>query len=235
MVSAQYSDPSDYEARTIRTINQLPTRVRRRADLQRAVAHLAATDEHLRHAVEQAGPVGFKMREAGFASLLKIIVEQQLSTASAWAIWGRLVDGVDEPSPDYILSLSDAKLRKIGLSAPKMRYCRALADDVSCGRLDLKKLARLSDAQAMEELQTVCGIGRWTAEIYLLFCLGRPDVWPAGDIAVQSALQMVRGLKQRPAPDQMDELTERWRPVRGVAALILWTYYRYVKKRPIWK
>ena len=197
--------------------------------------HLAASDKRLRRAVEEAGPVGFKMREAGFASLLKIIVEQQLSTASAWAIWGRLVEDVDDPTPDYILSLSDAKLRKVGLSAPKMRYCRALADDVACGRLDLKKLARLSDAQAMEQLQSVCGIGRWTAEIYLLFCLGRPDVWPAGDIAVQSALQMVHGLEDRPGQDQMDELAEPWRPLRGVAALILWNYYRYVKRRPMWE
>ncbi len=216
-------------------IEKLPTRLRRRADVERAIAHLVAADKHLGRAVEEAGPVGFKMREAGFASLLKIIVEQQLSTASAWAIWGRLVEPVDDPTPDYVLSLSDAKLRKVGLSAPKMRYCRALADDVACGRLDLSRLARLPDAQALEALQSVCGIGRWTAEIYLLFCLGRPDVWPAGDIAVQSALQTVRGLKQRPDPAKMDNLAEGWRPLRGVAALILWNYYRHVKKRPMWE
>jgi DNA-3-methyladenine glycosylase II len=214
---------------------KLPTRIKRRADLERAVAYLASIDPHLSRAVDEAGPVGFKMRPAGFASLLKIIVEQQLSTASAWAIWSRLIEPVDAPIPDYILSLSDAKLRKVGLSAPKMRYCRALAEAVTCGQLDLASLSRLPDEKAMEALQCVKGVGRWTAEIYLLFCLGRPDVWPAGDIAVQSALQFVQGLKERPDPLEMDELAERWRPLRGVAALILWNYYRHVKRRPLWE
>lgn len=216
-------------------IGKLPTCIKRRADLKRAVTYLCASDPHLARAVATAGPVGFKMRRPGFASLLKIIVEQQLSTASALAIWGRLVESVNDPTPDYILSLSDSDMRAVGMSAPKMRYCRVLAEDVVSGRLNLARLSRMSDQKAMDALLSVVGIGRWTAEIYLLFCLGRPDVWPAGDIAVRSAIQNICELDERPRESDTDRLAERWRPLRGVAALILWNYYRHVKKRPMWE
>jgi len=212
-----------------------PTRIRRRRDLERAVAHLVRRDNVLAHAVKQAGPVEFKMRPAGYASLLKIIVEQQLSTASAWAIWGRLEAGVTPLEPERLLTMHESDLRAFGLSGPKIRYCRALSQDVVDGALDLKRLARFSDAAAMAALQSVTGIGRWTAEIYLLFCLGRADVWPVGDIAVQAALHEAQGLKARPGPEEMDELGEQWRPLRGVAALILWNYYRHIKARPLWE
>ncbi len=176
----------------------------------------------------------FKMRPAGFSSLLKIIVEQQLSTASAWAIWGRLDAGVKPLTPERFLALDEDTLRGFGLSGPKIRYCRALCRDLVEGRLSLSGLGRLDDERAMAALQAVTGIGRWTAEIYLLFCLGRPDVWPAGDVAVQAALQDIRGLKTRPDARAMDALARPWRPLRGVAALILWNYYRHIKNRPLW-
>ncbi len=197
--------------------------------------HLVRADKALAHAVSQAGPVVFKMRPAGYASLLKIIVEQQLSTASAWAIWGRLEAGVTPLDPERFLDMDDSDLRAFGLSGPKMRYCRALSQDVVDGSLKLGRLARMSDEAAMTALQSVTGIGRWTAEIYLLFCLGRPDVWPVGDVAVQAALHDVQGLEVRPGPQEMDVLGERWRPLRGVAALILWNYYRHIKARPLWQ
>ena len=197
--------------------------------------HLVSVDQSLAHAIAQAGPVVFKMRPPGYASLLKIIVEQQLSTASARAIWGRLEAGVTPLDPERFLEMDDADLRAFGLSGPKMRYCRALSRDIVGGSLKLGSLARMGDDAAMAALQSVIGIGRWTAEIYLLFCLGRADVWPAGDIAVQAAVHEVQGLKSRPGPDEMDRLGAQWRPLRGVAALILWNYYRHIKSRPLWE
>jgi len=213
----------------------LPTRIRRRADVDRAVAHLQSRDRDLDRAVRLAGPVAFRMRRPGFESLLKIVIEQQLSTASAWAIWARMVARVDPLTPQAVLRTSDRAFRAVGLSGPKIRYCRALSASVAAGELRLDKLSRLADDEAMTALTSVTGIGRWTAEIYLLFCLGRPDVWPVGDVAVQSALQSVRGLPSRPDADAMETLGRRWRPVRGVAALILWNYYRHLKGRPVWR
>ena len=213
---------------------KLPTRIKRRTDLERAVAHLVDADADLSRALALAGPVSYNMRPAGFPSLLKIVVEQQLSTASARAIWGRLAERIAPLHPETVLQASDRTLREVGLSAPKIRYCRALSRSVVEGHLDLQRLARLPDASAMAALQEVTGIGRWTAEIYLLFCLGRPDVWPAGDVAVQSALQTAADLPMRPDAQAMDHYADRCRPLRGVAALILWTLYRHLKGRPAW-
>ncbi len=213
----------------------LPTRLKRKHDLERAVRYLVKQDKHLAQAFRASGAPYFKMRPAGFASLLKIIVEQQLSTASANAIWGRCEDLLPDMTPDCLLACADDDLRALGLSRPKIRYARALANEITKGHLNLTHLARMSDANAMQALQSVTGIGRWTAEIYCLFCLGRPDVWPAGDIAVQAAYQSLHGLDARPSVQDFDGIAEQWRPVRGVAALILWNYYRHVKKRPIWK
>ena len=215
--------------------NALPTRLKTKSDLESAVGHLTSQDVLMKRAVEAAGCPPLRKRKGGFESLLKIIVEQQLSTASANAIWGRLQSGLPVIEPVAVKRASESKLRGFGLSGPKIRYCRALSDAVLSGDLNLTALARCSDDTAMEALQSVTGIGRWTAEIYLLFCLGRPDVWPAGDIAVQSALQNLAGHAERPGPPEMDLAAEDWRPVRGVAALILWNYYRHVNQRPIWE
>ena len=215
-------------------VKELPTRIKRRAELSRAVEHLTFVDDDLARAAEASGPVAFKMRPAGFESLLKIIVEQQLSTASAWAIWGRMQTNIEPLTPEQVLKQTDKSLRSCGLSGPKMRYCRALSEAVASGDMNLTALSRMTDAKATATLQSVTGIGPWTSEIYLLFCLGRPDVWPAGDIAVQAALQKVCRLESRPDHRQMDEIGNRWRPLRGVAALILWNYYRHIKNRPMW-
>jgi len=212
-----------------------PTRLKTKADLETAVAHLVAGCPHMKRAVAEAGAPPLRKRKRGFESLLKIIVEQQLSTASANAIWSRLQTGLQVVEPQAVQRADDATLRSFGLSGPKIRYCRALSDAVLSGDLDLPGLARRSDEVAMESLQSVKGIGRWTAEIYLLFCLGRPNVWPAGDIAVQSALQSLAEYEARPGTQEMDEAAENWRPVRGVAALVLWNYYRHINQRPIWE
>lgn len=212
-----------------------PTRLKTKADLEAAVAHLTSRDGLMKRAVLEAGSPPLRKRKRGFESLLKIIVEQQLSTASANAIWSRLQTGLDVIEPAVVQQADDTTLRSFGLSGPKIRYCRALSEAVLSGDLDLAGLARRPDEVAMEALQSVKGIGRWTAEIYLLFCLGRPNVWPAGDIAVQSALQSLAGYDVRPGPQEMDEAAENWRPLRGVAALVLWNYYRHINQRPIWE
>ena len=175
------------------------------------------------------------MRPAGFASLAKIIIEQQVSTASAWAVWARIEDHICPLTPDAMLTCSEKTLRGLGLSRQKIRYLRALSEAVLNGHLYLNRLPRMSDDAAMGALKSVTGIGRWTSEIYLLFCLGRPDVWPASDIALQAAWQDLCSLKERPGADELDHVAEAWRPLRGVAALILWEYYRHIKGGPIWE
>ena len=171
-----------------------------------------------------AGDSGLLRRQPGFASLLRIIVEQQVSVASAKAIWGRLEDQVDL-SPESVLQVSDKTLRGVGLSGQKIRYARELATEIIEGRLDLDALQHMSEQDATTELVRVKGIGRWTAEIYLMFVLGRPDVWPAGDVALQNAVRDLLELEVRPNAKEMDVLSEPWRPWRSVAARLFWHSY----------
>lgn len=215
-------------------MSQLPTRIRTKKDLASLIAHATTLDDALSAAHAYAGAPFFRKRPQGFQSLLKIMVEQQLSRASADAIWGRLEQAVPGLDPYHILAAPDDKLRAVGLSRPKVRYAKTIANAVTSGTLDLTALPRLPDEQVMQNLCSITGIGRWSAEIYMLFCLGRPNVWPAGDVAVQAALQMVMDLDLRPDPKRMDEIAARWHPVRGIAALILWQYYRVIKNRPVW-
>lgn len=171
-----------------------------------------------------AGDSGLLRRRPGFASLLRIIVEQQVSVASAKAIWGRLEDQVDLV-PKSVLQTDDETLRGVGLSGQKVRYARELATEIVEGRLNLEALKHLSEEDATTELVRVKGIGRWTAEIYLMFVLGRPDVWPAGDIALQNAVRDLFELGERPNVKEMDVLAEAWRPWRSVAARLFWHSY----------
>lgn len=175
-----------------------------------------------------AGDSGLLRRQPGFASLLRIIVEQQVSVASANAIWGRLEDQVSLV-PEDLLRADDAILRGVGLSGQKIRYGRELATEILEGRLVLDTLQHMSEEDATAELVRVKGIGRWTAEIYLMFVLGRPDVWPAGDIALQNAVRDLLELDVRPNVKEMDVLSEPWRPWRSVAARLFWHSYEAVR------
>jgi DNA-3-methyladenine glycosylase II len=178
-----------------------------------------------------AGDSGLLRRQPGFASLLRIIIEQQVSVASANAVWRRLEDQV-KLVPEDMLKADDETLRGVGLSRQKARYARALATEIAEGRLDLGALKHMSEEDATTELVKVKGIGRWTAEIYLMFVLGRPDVWPAGDIALQSSVRDLFDLKDRPKEKEMDILSEPWRPWRSVAARLFWHSYEVVRARP---
>ena len=167
--------------------------------------------------VGAAGPPPLRLREPGFAGLAWIVVSQQVSTASAKAIHGRLAERFPDFTTRNLLAADDEALKSCGLSAPKIRTLRAAAQAIVSGAMDA--------ASAHATMTSIHGIGPWTADIYLLFCLGHPDAWPIGDLALQEAARMALGLKTRPDAKELDIIGERWRPARGVAARILWAWY----------
>lgn len=186
---------------------------------------LAALDPDLAAVIERFGYPPLWPREPGFPTLLKLILEQQVSLASARAAYDRLAAAVGEVTPESLLSLDDEALRGVGFSRQKARYGRLLAQAVLDGSLDVAALAQRDDEAVRTELQKITGIGPWTAEVYLLMALLRPDVWPRGDIALATAAQQVKGLPTRPGQTELHELAEQWRPWRAAAARILWHHY----------
>ena len=176
--------------------------------------------------VSQCGRPRSRQKQPGFATLARIIVDQQVSVQAGAAIWGRLEAAVAEVTPAKVKRAGEARLRKAGLSGAKARYVLGIANAILQGDIDLNRLSRHPDDRALAELTALKGIGRWTAEIYLMFALGRTDVWPAGDVALQSAAAHLLGLNERPGIPDMDQIGERWRPYRSVAAVLLWHYYR---------
>jgi DNA-3-methyladenine glycosylase II len=201
------------------------------ADLKTATQALLAADPRLVPILAVAGPPPLRRREGGFAGLASIVVAQQLSTASAAAIWGRLSAMLDPLEPAAFLRIRAPRLKRAGLSAAKIRTLRSIASALASGTLDLAALADFSADEAHAALTALHGIGPWTADIYLLFCLGHPDAWPAGDLALQEAARLAFSLEARPSVREMAPLAELWRPWRGVAARVLWSYYRAIKGR----
>jgi DNA-3-methyladenine glycosylase II len=201
------------------------------ADLENAVASLIKADPRWRKALAAAGRPTLRRRPDGFAGLATIVVSQQLSTASAKAIWGRLEAALHPISPQTVRRARPAKLARAGLSASKIRTLKAIARAIDGGDLDLAALGALPADEAHQRLTAIHGIGPWTADIYLLFCLGHADAWPAGDLALQEAARLLLGLRARPTSRDMGPLAEAWRPWRGAAACMLWTYYRAAKQR----
>lgn len=190
-----------------------------------AVRDLAAQDGVLGGIVGRFGPPPLWDRPAGFPTLVRIILEQQVSLASAAAAFGRLEARLGSPTPAGLLGLTDDELLAIGFSRQKARYARALAAAIEDGTLDLEGLAALDDDAVDRELFAVPGIGPWTATIYRLMVLRRPDAWPASDIALAQSLADARGLDRRPSPEEMTAVAQAWRPWRAVAARILWHGY----------
>ncbi|HSK53120.1 MAG TPA: DNA-3-methyladenine glycosylase 2 family protein [Clostridia bacterium] len=190
-----------------------------------AVDELAARDADLRAVTERFGPPPLWERPAGFATLVHIVLEQQVSLASAQAAFDRLRAHLDPLTPAAFLELDDPTLLRIGFSRQKARYVRALATALIEKTLDLEAVAHLDDDGVEATLVTVPGIGPWTATIYRLMVLRRPDAWPAGDMALAQSLGEVKGLGRRPSPDEMQLLAEPGRPWRAVAARILWHAY----------
>jgi DNA-3-methyladenine glycosylase II len=207
------------------------THIRSEADLDHALTALLAADSRLAGVLAIAGAVPLRLRPGGLEGLVRIVMAQQLSTASAEAIWTRLREAYDPFHNTSLLRARTAKLQRVGLSAAKIRTVKAIARAVADGVLDFEALGNMPADEAHAVMTTVHGIGPWTTDIYLLFCLGHGDAWPVGDLALQEAARMAFGLERRPTAKEMITLAEGWRPWRGVAARLLWTYYRSVKKR----
>ena len=196
-----------------------------RADFDRAVALLAEGDPKLAAVLDRYGPPPFWTRDPGFPTLILLILEQQVSLASAKAAFDKLAEVLGPPAPEPFLELDDATLRGCGFSRQKTRYGRALADALVSDRLDLDALATLDDDGVRQKLTELPGIGPWTADVYLLMVLRRPDVWPIGDIALRAAARDVLGLDTRPDGPALERHGEPWRPWRSVASRILWHDY----------
>jgi DNA-3-methyladenine glycosylase II len=206
-------------------------RLETKADVEAALRGLLAADPRLQALVAVAGNPPLRRRPGGFAGLASIIVGQQLSTASAAAIFGRLSAAFDPFHHAAVRRARKAKLQRVGLSEAKIRTLRAVADAIESGHIDFDALADMPADAAHEKLVAIHGIGPWTADLYLLFCLGHADAFPAGDLALQEAARLGFALKRRPDAKQLAALAEKWRPWRGVAAKLLWAYYRAVKGR----
>ncbi|MEH2046636.1 DNA-3-methyladenine glycosylase family protein [Nostoc sp.] len=199
--------------------------------LTRGLMVLAKLDSDLARILETLGPPPMWQREPGFATLLCIILEQQVSVAAARAVFKRLCEVVTL-TPENFLTLDDVQLKAIGFSRQKILYCRGLAQAMpkagyadATGQLDLSKLQTMDETTIRTELKRLKGIGDWTVDIYLLMVLQRPDVFPKGDLAIAIALQKLKNLATRPTPVQLEEMTQHWRPWRAVAARLLWHYY----------
>ena len=193
----------------------------------RGLKALVDKDAAMARAYRLAGRPASRKRPPGFASLLRIIVNQQVSTHAGRAIWQKLEIGLGVVTPETVLATSPRKLKGLGLSRAKTRYARELAERVASVDLDLDGLGELDDDGIRETLTRVPGIGPWTAEIYMMFALGRPDVWPAGDLALAQATKQLLGLRSRPTPGEMAEIGDAWRPWRTAAAIMLWHYYAH--------
>jgi DNA-3-methyladenine glycosylase II len=200
-------------------------------DLEDAMHTLLQQDPRLKPVFELTGMPALRRREPGFTGLAHIVTGQQLSTASAGAIWARLTAAFDPFHPESLRKARAERLGRLGLSAAKIKTLKNIARELAAERLNFDVLANEDADIAHNTLTALHGIGPWTADVYLLFCLGHGDAWPAGDIAIQEGVKVGLGLKTRPTPKEMAPLGEPWRPLRGAAAHLWWSYYRVLKKR----
>jgi len=203
------------------------------SDLQAGLAQLILADPRLAPVAEKAGAFSLRRREAGFAGLCAIVCGQQLSTAAAATIRNRLFAAFDPFHHDTVRRARADKLKRLGLSGPKIKSIREIGKAVAQGRIDLNAVGNMDADVAHTTLTALHGVGPWTADIYLLFCLGHADAFPSGDLAVQEAARIALNLRKRPDAKALTKMAEAWRPWRGVAAHLLWAYYHAVKKRDV--
>jgi DNA-3-methyladenine glycosylase II len=208
-----------------------PARLDTQGDLDAGATALARLDPVMARLLAEGAHPPLRRRPAGFEGLAAIVVGQQLSTASAAAIWGRVRALLPEFGAAAFAVLPDETLRAAGLSAGKVRTLRAIAQAIAGGGLALEALHTLEADASHARLVALPGVGPWTADVYLLFCLGHADAFPAGDLALQEAARIAYGLPARPDPAALRAQAEAWRPWRGVAAGVLWAYYRLAKAR----
>jgi DNA-3-methyladenine glycosylase II len=196
------------------------------ANLKKAMRHLAKVDPDFARAIKEVGHPELRIVPSGFGGLMRSIVGQQISVHAARAIWLRLEAAVPSMEPAEFLRLTDADLRAVGFSNSKMKYGRSLATEIVEGRMSFDRLHELDDAAAIAMLTQAKGIGPWTAEIYLMFAHGRPDIMPSLDLGLWVAAQHLKKLRKRPTPERLLKIAEQWRPWRSAAALLLWHYRR---------
>lgn len=208
-------------------------RIRTLDDVEAGLAALPVLDPRLSAILDRARPVPLRLREPGFTGLAHIVVGQMVSRASADAIWRRLEAEIGAVSADGVRGLTDEQCRLIGLSRAKEATLRNLSAAVADGLLDLEGLCDLPAADAAERLQALPGVGQWTADVYLLFCAGHPDIFPAGDIALRNAVAHAFGMPERPSASAVDAIAAAWAPWRGVAARLFWAYYAKEMRRSV--
>jgi len=194
-------------------------------DVAHALKALLLADPRLAPVAEFAGPLPLRRREGGFEGLASIVTAQQISDSAAASIWARFKAAVDPFAPEQFMATPEDALRTVGLSRPKIKTLTGIAAAASDG-FDLIAVHDLPAEQAMATMTALKGIGPWTAEIYLLFCVGHPDIFPAGDLALQAGVHDGLNLKKRPDEKRLRKIAERWSPWRGVAARLFWAYYR---------
>ena len=194
--------------------------------MNKSIKALVAICPDIAHAHKLIGTPLSRDRDGGFATLIRIIIDQQISVQSGAAIWKRVEAGLIECTPENALKAGEEALRSFGLSRPKAHYVTCLSEAILNGSLDLVALEKAENDVVRSQLMAVKGIGRWTAEIYLMFVLGRPDIWPAGDLALAEATKQLMNLENRPTPDELDVIAGRWKPERTAAAVFLWHCYK---------
>jgi DNA-3-methyladenine glycosylase II len=190
-----------------------------------AVRKLTDRDKDLAAVVARYGFPPLWSRPPGFSTLTRIILEQQVSLSSARAAYDRLAERIGDPKPEKFLTLGDEELKRIGFSRQKSRYVRLLSERLLDGSFDLAAVEGLGDEEARKMLMELKGIGKWSADIYLLIALRRPDIWPRGDLALSSAVARIKGLPRPPSAEEFEKIGETWRPWRSVAARIAWFNY----------
>lgn len=202
-------------------------------DIAAARRALVAADPALVRVDAQTPPLEWRLRVGGFEGLFRMIVEQQVSVASAASVWARLRDGMGGITPELLLAHDLDQLRGMGLSRQKATYGQAIARAQIAGEIDLEHLANLDDEAAIASLTALKGVGLWTAEAYLMMCEGRLDVFPGGDVALQEAIRWADGAEVRPDQKGAYARAEIWRPYRAVATHLLWAWYTGVKRGEI--
>ncbi|HEX3183590.1 MAG TPA: hypothetical protein VHQ94_02285 [Pyrinomonadaceae bacterium] len=195
--------------------------------LAQAAQDLAARDEILARILATHGAPPMWRRATGFATLVHIILEQQVSLKSAKSMLRRLQAAIDPFTPERFVEVGEAHFRGLGVTRQKSSYLLRLSESMLSGELSLTRLARLSDDEARIQLTRIKGIGSWSADVYLLMAMRRADIWPAGDLALAVAVKELWGLEFKPTPDELERIAERWRPYRAVAARMLWQHYLF--------
>jgi DNA-3-methyladenine glycosylase II len=198
-------------------------------DIHKHLGVLRRRNKHLAKAIKAAGVPGSRKMQPGFATLIRIIVDQQVSVAAGASIWAKLDAACKGAvTPARILKLSEAGLRACGFSGQKARYALGVAEATQAGELDFAALEAMDDDAVRAALIALKGVGPWTVDIYLMFGMGRPDVWPVGDLVIQNSARALLGLRKRPTAERLTKIGDEWRPYRSSAALLLWHYWHHL-------